>query len=309
MLGSEPPVAKTLGRRSQSERRGRKPANRLSPETRGVLLVAGAALLWSTGGIGIKTLPDPALKVAFFRSAFAAVALIALLRPRPRRLSAAFWIAVASYAACLTTFVVATKGTTAANAIFLQYSGVVWVLLLSPVVLKEPFRARDVIAVSFALCGMALFFVGKFGSGGTADLVALASGVFFAVLVLSLRRERGGGAEAAVTYGNVLAAILLFPFVREDLALSARSALILLCLGLFQIAGAYTLFVHGLQHVTATQATLVSMLEPVSNPVWVFLFLGERPSPFAALGGAIVLGAIAWRSLTPALATPLAPPD
>ncbi len=217
-----------------------------------------------------------------------------------------------SYAVCLTTFVVATKATTAANAIFLQYSGVVWVMLFSPVVLKEPLRARDVIAVSLALCGMALFFVGKFGSGGTGDLVALASGIFFAVLVLSLRRERGGGAEAAVTYGNVLAAALLFPFVRDNLALSGRSTAILLFLGLFQIAGAYTLFVHGLQHITATQATLVSMLEPVSNPVWVFLFLGERPSVFAAAGGAIVLGAIAWRTLATGTAPAegvAAPPD
>jgi drug/metabolite transporter, DME family len=308
-VSSEPPVAKTLGRRWQSERRGRRPAHRSSSETRGILFVAAAALLWSTGGIGIKTLEDPPLKVAFFRSAFAAVALLALLRPRPRRLSATFWIAVASYAVCLTTFVVATKTTTAANAIFLQYSGVIWVMLFSPVVLKEPLRARDVIAVSLALCGMALFFVGKFGSGGTGDVVALASGIFFAVLVLSLRRERGAGAEAAVTYGNVLAAALLFPLVRDNLALSARSTAILLFLGLFQIAGAYTLFVHGLQHVTATQATLVSMLEPVSNPVWVFLLLGERPSPFAALGGAVVLGAIAWRSLSAAPVTELAPPD
>ncbi|HSS43916.1 MAG TPA: DMT family transporter [Thermoanaerobaculia bacterium] len=308
-MRSEPPVAKTLGRRSRSERRGRKPAKSFSPETRGVLLVAAAALLWSTGGVGIKALEDPPLKVAFFRSAFAAVALIAILRPRPGRLSATFWTAVVSYAACLTTFVVATKTTTAANAIFLQYSGVVWVLLLSPVVLREPLRARDVLAVSLSLCGMALFFVGKFGSGKAGDLVALASGVFFAVLVLSLRRERDKGAEAAVTYGNVLAAALLFPFVRDNLALSGRSTAILLFLGLFQLAGAYTLFVHGLRHVTATQATLVSMLEPVTNPVWVFLFLGERPSPFAALGGAIVLGAIAWRSLAAAPVTLLAPPD
>ncbi len=266
-------------------------------------------MLWSTGGIGIKALEDPPLKVAFFRSAVAAVALLALLRPRPRRLSATSWIAVVSYAACLTTFVVATKWTTAANAIFLQYSGVVWVLLLSPVFLKEPFHRRDAMAVSLALCGMALFFVGKFASGGAGDLVALLSGIFFAVLVLSLRREREGGAEAAVTYGNVLAAVFLLPFVRDNLSLSGRSAAILLFLGLFQIAGAYMLFVRGLKHVTATQASLVSMLEPVSNPVWVFLFLHERPGLFAVLGGAIVLGAIAWRSLAAAPVTPLAPPD
>ena len=98
----------------------------------GILLVFGAALLWSTGGLGIKALADPPLKVAFFRSAVAAVALLLYFRPRLFRPTLGFLAAVASYAACLITFVVATKWTSAANAIFLQYSGVVWVLLFSP---------------------------------------------------------------------------------------------------------------------------------------------------------------------------------
>ncbi len=281
----------------------------MSPGRRGVLLVTGAALLWSTGGIGIKALADGALKVAFFRSAIAAVALLLLFRPRIRRPTPGFLAALVSYSACLTTFVVATKWTTAANAIFLQYSGVVWVLLFSPVVLQEPFRGRDAAAVVVALAGMALFFVGKFKSGGRGDWMALLSGVFFAALVLSLRREREGGAEAAVTYGNVLAAAALLPFVAQDLALSGRSAAILLFLGVFQIAGAYVLFVRGLKQVTATQASLVGMLEPVANPIWVFLFLGERPSVSAAAGGAIVLGAIAWRTLAAPAVTVVAPPD
>src|SRR5689334_3078550 len=133
----------------------------------GILLIAGAALLWSTGGIGIKAVSDSALKITFYRSLFAAIALLLVLGRgvwgRKRWTSGfAFAAAVVSYAACLTTFVVATKWTTAANAIFLQYAGVVWVLLLSPVVLKEPMRSRDVIAIAVALTGMALFFVGKF---------------------------------------------------------------------------------------------------------------------------------------------------
>jgi DME family drug/metabolite transporter len=272
--------------------------------------VLAAALLWSTGGVGIKALPDGPLKVAFYRSAFAAVTMLLVFRPRFPRLTPAFLVALASYAACLTTFVVATKWTTAANAIFLQYSGVVWVLILSPVVLAEPFRARDAAAVGVALAGMTLFFTGQFGHGGRGDVVALLSGVFFAGLVLSLRKERDAGAVAAVTYGNVLTAAMLLPFLRGDLALSGRSASILVFLGVFQLAGAYALFLRGLKHVTATKAAIIGMAEPVANPLWVFLFVGERPALLSLAGGAIVLGAIAWRTLgASAPATPVAPPD
>lgn len=283
---------------------------RLPAETRGALFVLGAALLWSTGGVGIKALDEAPLKVAFYRSAFAAVALVLWFRPKLPRWTPGFLIALASYAACLTSFVIATKWTTAANAIFLQYSGVVWVLLLSPVVLQEPFRARDAIAVAAALAGMALFFAGRLGPGGRGDLVALASGVFFAGLVLFLRKERDAGAAAAVTYGNILTAAALLPFVARDLSLSAPSAAILALLGIFQLAGAYALFLAGLKHVTATQAAILGMAEPVANPLWVFLLLGERPALLSLAGGAIVLGAIAWRTLgaaAPSVDVP--PPD
>lgn len=277
---------------------------------RGILLVAGAALLWSTGGLGIKALADPPLKVAFFRSAIAAAVLLLYFRPRLPRATPGFLAAIASYAACLITFVVATKWTSAANAIFLQYSGVVWVLLFSPLVVKEPLHGRDAAAIGIALAGMALFFLGRFDSPGRAgDAVALLSGVFFAGLILSLRRERGAGAEAAVAWGNVATAAALFPFVASDLSLTARSAGILAALGIFQLAGAYVLFVKGIDTVTATQASLVGMLEPIANPIWVFLFLGERPGALSILGGLVVLGAIAWRTLTGSPPDPVPSPD
>ena len=218
---------------------------------------------------------------------------------------------IGSYAACLTTFVLATKWTSAANAIFLQYCGVVWVLLLAPLVLREPFQRRDAIAVGVAFSGMLLFFVGRFESRDfRGEIAALASSVFFAILVLALRRERGGGAEAVVTYGNVLAALALFPLLRGSLAVSAVSGIVLCLLGVVQIAVAYALFVRGLRYVSATEASLVGMLEPVANPVWVFLFLGERPAALSLLGGAIVLGAIVWRTLAAgAPAAEAVPPD
>ena len=280
-------------------------------ERRGALLVAAAALLWSLGGLGIKSVPEPPLKIAFYRSTFAAVALLVLLRPfRPPR-RAWFAAAVGAYAACLVTFVVATKWTTAANAIFLQYTGVVWVLLAAPLVLGERRRREDVAAIAAAVLGMALFFADRLDSRGLAgDFVAFLSSLFFAFLVLALRRERGAGAEAAVAWGNVAAAVALLPFVGGDLAVSARSLGWLAFLGVFQVGAAYALFVRGLRHVPAATASLIGMLEPAANPVWVYLLLGERPTARAVIGGVIILAAVAWRTLaagTPAAETP--PPD
>ena len=269
-----------------------------------------AALLWSTGGIGIKGVDDPPLKVTFYRSVFAAITLFILFRRDVRvRPSPAFLAAIVSYGACLTTFVIATKWTTAANAIFLQYAGVIWVLLLAPIVLREPMRSRDAIAISVALAGMALFFVGRFETRGMAgNGMALLSSVFFAALILSLRREHDAS-RAAVTWGNVAIAVALFPFVMHDLALTMKSFLSLLFLGVFQIGLAYAFFVKGLRFVTATQASLTGMLEPVANPIWVLLFLGEKPSIYAIIGGAIVLLAIGWHTLKGEPATDMPAPD
>lgn len=285
----------------------------MTDRRRGLLLIAFAALLWSTGGIGIKAIADPPLKVTFYRSLFAAIALAILFRrrvfARRWRSTPAFAAAIVSYGTCLTTFVVATRWTTAANAIFLQYAGVVWVLLLSPIVLGEAMKSRDVIATVVALSGMALFFVGRFEARGMAgNAMALVSSVFFAGLILALRREHDA-AESAITWGNAALALALLPAVAHDLALTPKSFAVLFFLGMFQIALAYVLFVRGLKYVTATQASLTGMLEPVSNPIWVLLFLGEKPSAFAIAGAVIVLSAIAWHTLRGEPATELPAPD
>jgi drug/metabolite transporter (DMT)-like permease len=269
----------------------------LTAEGRGTLLLVAAALLWSTGGIGIKALPDPPLRIACLRSAIAALVLLAVVRPRGWRWSAALGVAIAAQAGLITLFVVATKWTTAANAIFLQSTGVVWVLLAAPLVLGEPRTRRDVIAVGLAFAGVSLFFAGELDPRARAgDVLGLLSGVFYAVLVLSLRRERDRGAEAVLIGGNALAAAALLPVVAPELTLTLRSAVILALLGTVQLAGAYVLFVRGIRHVPAARAALISMLEPVANPIWVFLLVGERPRPSALAGGLVVLGAIAWRT-------------
>lgn len=269
----------------------------LSPG-RGRLLVAAAALLWSSGGLAIKLVPLSAFGVAFWRSFVSAIFLLVVFRPSRARWRHAAPSTVVVYALMILTFVSATKMTTAANAIFLQYTGPLYVLALAPFLLKEPFRKVDAAALGVALCGMSLFFVGRLDPGAfRGNLVAVVSGLFFGLTILLLRRDASGDAIPSVIAGNLAAAALALPFAWGDLALDAKGALLVLFLGVFQLGISYVLFVKGLKTVPAAEASLLGMLEPMFNPLWAFLGLGERPSAWAALGGGIVLAAVAGRTI------------
>ena len=284
----------------------------LSP-LRGRLLVVAAALLWSTGGLAIKLVPLPALGVAFWRSLVSAIFLVVVFRPARARWRHASIATSLIYALMILSFVSATKMTTAANAIFLQYTGPLYVLAFAPFLLKERFRHVDAAAMAVALAGMSLFFVGRLDPGAlTGNLVAVVAGFFFGLVILLLRRDAAGDAIPSVIAGNFLAAALAFPFARGHLALGGRGILLVLFLGIVQLGISYVLFVRGLTVVPAAEASLLGMLEPMFNPLWAFLGLGEKPSAWALLGGAIVLCAVAgrtvfgWRAGDPA---PLPSPD
>jgi drug/metabolite transporter (DMT)-like permease len=265
---------------------------------RGARLIAAAALLWSTGGLAIKLVPLGALGVVFWRSFVSGVFLLAVFRPSRERWRHAAPSTVVVYALMILTFVSATKMTTAANAIFLQYTGPLYVLALAPFLLKEKFRRIDAVAVGVALFGMSLFFVGRLDPGALAgNLIAVVSGLFFGLTILLLRRDASGDAIPSVIAGNLAAAALALPFAWGHLALDTRGVALVLFLGIFQLGISYVLFVKGLRTVPAAEASLIGMLEPMFNPLWAFLGLGERPSAWALLGGAIVLLAVAGRTI------------
>ncbi len=264
----------------------------------GRLLVLGAALLWSTGGLFIKLVPLDAFGVVFWRSFVTFLFLLAVLRLPPSRWRKASIPTVVVYALMILTFVSATKLTTAANAIFLQYTGPLWVLLAAPFLLKESFKRIDAYAIGAALGGMSLFFVGKLEGGALAgNVVGLVSGVFFGGTILLLRRDQSGDPIASVLLGNLLAAALALPFAWGRLALDPKGVAAILFLSIFQMGLAYVLFVRGLATVPAAEASLLGMLEPLFNPIWTFLGIGERPSAWAILGGAIVLASVALRTV------------
>jgi DME family drug/metabolite transporter len=263
-----------------------------------ILAVAAAALLWSSGGLFIKLAPMPAMAVACGRSLIAGVFYLIVLRPHLR---AARWTTALAYAGCIVSFVTATKLTTAANAIFLQYTAPAYVLLLSPWLLREKLRAIDLWCVLLSLAGVSLFFVDKVEAGQTlGNVLGIVSGVFFAFNIVLLRRDQGD-ALASMTLGNLIAAAVTLPFALQSLPAVATplGAGVLLYLGIVQLGLAYWLFARGVRLVPAAEASVISMLEPIFNPVWVLLGTGERPGPWAIAGGVVVIAAVALRTAVP----------
>ncbi|HVG38691.1 MAG TPA: EamA family transporter [Pyrinomonadaceae bacterium] len=283
-----------------------------------ILLIAAAVVLFSTGGLLIKKATLSAYEISFGRSLIAAVTVILVTGRAGFRLTRLTALAAIFYAATLLLFVMATKLTTAANAIFLQYTAPVYMLILEPLIFKEKFHRRDILVVGGCLAGMTLFFVGQLRPQDVAgNITALASGLAFALFSLTLRRSlaAGGHAVASVVYGNLLLAAVTAPiFFRGIENLTTTNVLILLALGVFQIGLAYLLFTAGMERgVRSLDAGIVGYIEPALNPVWVFLFIGERPSQYALIGGAMIIAAVMTHTILSAgnrrRAEPVVGPD
>lgn len=277
----------------------------LSEHQKGLLFVFIAGLLWSTGGLFIKLISLPAMQLAFFRCIIAAVTFGILFRKRILLFNKLTFINSLFYAAILITFVIATKTTTAANAIFLQSTAPIYVLIFEPIFNKTKYEKINVITVVVCVLGMLLFFVGKLEPGHLeGNIIALLSGIAFASFFLGMKMNDPKYQQSSIFYGNILVAIISIPFLFSLEYLTIKDLSMLAFLGVFQIAIAYAFFSSGLKRILAVEASIIAMIEPVLNPVWVFIGYGETPTLTAIIGGLIILGAIVVRSLitqTPSL--------
>jgi drug/metabolite transporter, DME family len=268
-----------------------------------LILVLGAAILWSTGGLFIKANSLSPVELSFGRSLLAAIFVAIATRREGFGLNPVSAITAVLYAALLILFVTATKLTTAANAIFLQYTAPVYVLLLEPLFYKEKFRLRDLITVAVCVAGMSLFFVGKLKPQDIeGNLTALGSGVCFAFYFLLLRhpKARAVNRASSVIYGNLIVVLVCAPafFGALGRGISATDLAGMAYLGVIQIGVAYTLFTLAMARgLRSLDAGIVGYIEPVLNPIWVFLFIGERPSSWAILGGAIIVASVVTHML------------
>jgi drug/metabolite transporter (DMT)-like permease len=294
-----------------------RPSNQVTQATRSLikhtavsplLLVLGAAILWSTGGLFIKATSLSALELSFGRSLLAAITIAIVTRHEGFGLNRVSAVTSVLYAALLILFVLATKLTTAANAIFLQYTAPVYVLILEPLFYKEKFRLRDLITVAVCVAGMSLFFVGKLRPQDVdGNLVALASGICFALFFLLLRHSRARDVNRASSaiYGNLIVVLICAPafFGAMRRGISTSDLACIAYLGTVQIGVAYLLFTLAMARgLRSLDASIVGYIEPVLNPIWVFLFIGERPSGWAIVGGAIIITSVLAHMLVSAKA-------
>lgn len=286
------------------------------------LAVLAAAALFSTGGAAIKGTTLTPFQVAGFRSAVAALTLLALLPAARRGFSLRLSPAALAYAGTLICFVVATKLTTSAAAIFLQSTAPIWVLVLAPLIIGEEIRRRDLPYVALAAAGLLFVFLGSRDPSATApqpaigNAAALGSGLFYALLMISLRRlarDDGSGDRSlpATVLGNALAFVICLPWALPVTGWTTRDVVSIAYLGAVQIGFAYWLFTRAIRVLPALEVSLLVLLEPVLNPLWTWLLHGERPSLLASLGGAVMLTALAGRTLFERPARPLTtpPPD
>lgn len=260
-----------------------------------VLLLLAVAVMWSLGGVLVKSIEWPSMAKAGARSAIGCVVLLAWLRKPKFTWSATQIGAALAYAATVTLFVVANDRTTAANTIFLQYTGPIYVALLGPWVLGEKTQRSDWFCIAIALAGIALFFRDQFSPRGLSGIfAALGSGLSYGTMIVLLRKERDASPASALLLGNVLTAVCGLPFALGHPLPGAQVGM-LVVLGVVQLGLPYLLFSIAIQRVTALEAVLLPMLEPILNPLWVALARGEMPGPWSLAGGALVLGAVLLR--------------
>jgi DME family drug/metabolite transporter len=270
----------------------------LTEHKKGILAVFITAILWSSGGLLIKLISLNAMQLSFFRCSIAAIVFALLFRKKLLVLNGLTFINAAFYAAVLTTFVIATKTTTAANAIFLQSTAPIYVLIFEPIINKTKLERINVITIAVCFIGMIFFFIGEISPGLLeGNLVALISGITFAAFFLGMKKNGKEYQQSSIFYGNIFVALICIPFILDLKPMSFNDIWMVTFLGVFQIAFAYALFSYGLKRILAVEASILSMFEPVLNPVWVLIGYGEVPSITAAIGGGIIIIAIFTRTM------------
>ncbi len=272
------------------------------PIGRGRWLIFSTACLWSLAGVFIKYLDVPPLVIVFYRSLFAFLVFTPFLRRRDWQISWPIVGSVLSYSAAISAFVAANKLTTAANAIVLQYTAPIFVFLFSRFVLREKVSRLNAGSLVLCMIGIGTISMDSIGQPEMAGVaLALLSGLLFAAYMVNLRGTQQVNPVYLTWINNLGCALLLLPVVKSDLALHPAQCGILAVMGAVQLGLPYFLFSKGLQSVPLQEASLIALIEPVLNPIWVAIAVGEIPSTATLIGGGLILFGLALRYLAPLL--------
>jgi drug/metabolite transporter (DMT)-like permease len=258
-----------------------------------ITLLIVTAVLWSFGGVLIKYISWDPFAIAGTRSTIAVpvIVIYMLLYAKNPRISWSFPQigGAVAYAATVILFVAANKLTTAANAIVLQYTSPVYVAVFATLFLGEKAGGRAWLAVVLSVAGIGMFFMDEIRPGNAAgNAMALVSGVTLALMVVFMRMQKDGFPAGSVLLGNILTAMVCLPLVSHPMY-GVRNWCAAAFLGIFQLGLSYTLYSIAIRHLPALESILVPIIEPLLNPVWVLLFIGEKPGPWALAGSAVVL--------------------
>ena len=261
-----------------------------------LLLVAGA--MWSLGGLLIKSIPWHPLAISGMRGGIAAIVIYAFSKNRKIIISFDKILAACFYTLVVTLFVISNKLTTAGNAILLQYTAPVYVALFGYVFLGEKSTLIDWITILILLGGLTLFFLDDLSFDGyLGNVIAILSGMSFAALTITLRKQKDNNPSDSILLGNILTLIIGLPVIISETSFDLHSIILILVLGIIQLGVPYIFYTTAIKHVTALDAIIFPVIEPILNPILVFFILGEALGPWAFLGGSLVLGSVVFRGL------------
>lgn len=263
------------------------------PKNTAILEMLVCATLWSIAGIFIKLIPWNAFVIAGLRSLFAGLVVLVYMKIRRLRLILNRRTVVAGVCMALLffCFVGANKLTTAANAIVLQFTAPLFIMVLSVLFLHQKFRRADVLAVIFTMAGISLFFFDQLTPGHVlGNVVAILSGLFMALMYLNLGSCPETERMSSILIGQTLTFLCGVPLLfTTHPVFSPLPVLYVVILGVVQLGIPYVLCARAAEHCPPLACSLLGALEPLLNPIWVFLFDGEAPGVFALAGGAVVI--------------------
>lgn len=270
----------------------------ISEKNKGNLYIFLTALLWSTGGILIKFIPGSAVAINGARSLIALI-FFCIYR-KTVKVKVNRWILAAAICLVLTNllYVLANKMTTAANAIVLQYTAPVFVLIWDCIYRKKKPAGRQCIVVLMAFAGMVLFFFDQLDGGQMlGNIIAIAAGLSFSGVFFINSLPKASSKDSSMI-AFFLSFLISIPFLGEVGKMNGTAVAALLVLGVFQVGLAYVLFDKGAKLTSPVSASLIGLLEAVLNPVWVFLFYGEKVGKFALIDAGIILAAVVWNTIS-----------